>query len=157
MKNSDKLEIAEKYYYQLKDIIDNINFQLMLNTSETLHNVSLTEQNCTSHKRFTNESRELDRVAKVLAECSKYAMDKTFMLTFDDLYFVEITLTEESELEVTYAGCHYDLMVGHGKFGSQFVKDYDQWEKAVAKFGSEDFGFQSDKDIQWENLKAKVA
>ena len=157
MKNSDKSEIAEKYYYQLKDIIDNINFQLMLNTSETLHNVSLTEQNCTSHKRFTNESRELDRVAKVLAQHARYRMDKTFMLTFDDLYFVEITLTDGTDLEVTYAGCHYDLMVGHGKFGSQFVKDYDQWEKAIAKFGSEDFGFQSDKDIQWENLKAKVA
>jgi hypothetical protein len=37
MKNLEKTERAEKYYYQLKDIIDNINFQLMLNTSETLH------------------------------------------------------------------------------------------------------------------------
>lgn len=154
MKNS---EISENYYHQLKDIIDNINFQLMLNTSETLHNVSLTEQNCTSHKRFTNEVKELDRIAKKIAEVVKYKMDHKFMLTFDDLYFVEVTLDEDGNLGITYAGCHYDLMVGHSKFGKQFVKDYSDWEKAISGIASDDYGFQSDKDIQWEELKSKVA
>lgn len=154
MKNSEN---SEKYYHQLKDIIDSINFQLMLNNSETLHNVSLTEQNCTSHKRFTNEEKELERVAIKLAQCSRYSMDTKFMLTFDDLYFVELTLDWDGNLNVTYAGCHYDLMVGHSKFGKQFIKDYSDWEKAISGIASDDYGFQSDKDIQWENLKTKVA
>ena len=98
MKNS---EISENYYHQLKDIIDSINFQLMLNNSETLHNVSLTEQNCTSHKRFTNEVKELDRIAKKIAEVAKYKMDHKFMLTFDDLYFVEVTPDEDGNLGIT--------------------------------------------------------
>ena len=154
MKNS---EISENYYHQLKDIIDSINFQLMLNNSETLHNVSLTKQNCTKHKRFTNEVKELERISKKLADFARFECSLNFLLTFDDLYFVEVTLDWDGNLGITYAGCHYDLMVGHSKFGKQFVKDYSDWEKAISGIASDDYGFQSDKDIQWEALKSKVA
>jgi hypothetical protein len=158
MKNSEILEnLSENFYHQLKDIIDSINFQLMLNNSETLHNVSLTKQNCTKHKRFTNEVKELERISKKLADFAKAECSLNFLLTFDDLYFVEVTLDWDGNLGITYTGCHYDLMVGHSKFGKQFVKDYSDWEKAISGIASDDYGFQSDKDIQWEALKSKVA
>lgn len=152
----EKSERAELYYYELKNIIDSINLNLSFTGSETLHNVELTEQNCTSHKRFTNEVKELDRIASKLAQCARYSMDTKFMLTFNDLYFVELTLDWDGNLNVTYAGCHYDLMVGHSKLGKQFIQDYTDWEKAISGIASDDYGFQSDKDIQWENLKAQA-
>ena len=77
-------------------------------------------------------------------------------ITFNDTWCIDVKY-EDGYFWVTYVYCHYDLMVGYGKYGNQFIQDFRSWEYGIFEHNTMlDIETQSYNDIEFEKVEANM-
>jgi hypothetical protein len=77
-------------------------------------------------------------------------------ITFNDTWCIDVKY-EDGYFWVTYVYCHYDLMVGYGKWGNQFIQDFRSWEYGIFEHNTLAVTeTQSYNDIEFEKVEANM-
>jgi len=77
-------------------------------------------------------------------------------ITFNDIWSIYVKY-EDGYFEVIYVCCHYDLMVGYGKWGNQFIRDFRSWEYGIFEHNTlQENETQSYNDIEFEEAESNM-
>lgn len=77
-------------------------------------------------------------------------------LEFNGIWCIDVKY-EAGNFWVIYVYCHYDLMVGYGKWGNQFIEDFRSWEYGMFEHNTLSFtDTQSYNDEEFEKVESNM-
>jgi len=120
-------------------------------------NLAITETKVNGKvTKVDNNFDEYTRLRNYFENTENNQYPSKISITFNDTWSIDIKY-EAGEFRVIYVYCHYDLMVGYGKYGNQFIQDYRSWEYGI--FENNTLAItetQSYNDIEFEKVEANM-
>lgn len=106
--------------------------------------------------KVDNNFDEYTRIRKYFEDTENNQHPSKISITFNDTWCIDVKY-EAGSFWVIYVYCNYDLMVGYGKYHTQFIQDYRSWEYAMYEHNTLSFtSTQSFNDIEFEKAEANM-
>jgi len=106
--------------------------------------------------KVNNHYDEFTRLRNYFEDTENNQYPSKISITFNDIWSIDIKY-EAGSFWVIYVYCQYDLMVGYGKYGNQFIQDFRSWEYGMFEHNTLSFTeTQSFTDIEFEKVEANM-
>lgn len=106
--------------------------------------------------KVDNNFDEYTRLRNYFDDPEQKEYPSKISITFNDIWSIDIKY-EDGYFWVIYVYCKYDLMVGIGKWGNQFIRDFRSWEYGMFEHNTLlDIESQSYGDTEFEKAESNM-